>query len=100
MREPMFGKGNRMKHLVKAVLMAGLIGGAPIATLAQSSDDSVATTQSEKFEAAQESLINAIKRVFELLESTAEQVMVYEVPEVLPNGDIIIRRTDEAPAAE
>ena len=93
-------KGNGMKPLMNALMVACLIGGAPAAALAQTTEEGAATTQSEKFEAAQESLIDAIKRVFELLESTAEQVMVYQVPEVLPNGDIIIRRTEEAPPAE
>ena len=89
-----------MKFLMNALVVACLIAAAPAAALAQSSEEGATTPQSEKFEAAQEALIEAIKRVFELLEATAEKVMVYEVPEVLPNGDIIIRRTDEAQTTE
>jgi hypothetical protein len=89
-----------MKFLIYGLVAVCLIGETPATALAQSSEEGAATTQSEKFEAAQEALIDAIKRVFELLESTAEKVMIYEVPEVLPNGDIIIRRTDEAQTTE
>ena len=89
-----------MKSLMNALVVGCLIAATPAAALAQSSEEGATTAPSEKFEAAQEALIEALKRVFELLEATAEKVMVYEVPEVLPNGDIIIRRTDEAQTTE
>lgn len=46
----------------------------------------------------EEAIVGALRRTMELLSSTLDSVIVYELPEVLPNGDIIIRR--KRPPAE
>lgn len=48
----------------------------------------------------EEAIVDALRRTMELLSSTIDSVIVYELPEVLPNGDIIIRRKQRLPEEE
>jgi hypothetical protein len=45
----------------------------------------------------EQAIVDALTRTLELLSRTFDQVMIYEVPELLPNGDIIIRRRRPKP---
>ena len=45
----------------------------------------------------EQAIVDALTRTLELLSRTFDQVMIYEVPELLPNGDIIIRRKRPKP---
>lgn len=45
----------------------------------------------------EEAIVDALRRTMELLSSTIDSVIVYELPEMLPNGDIIIRRKRPLP---
>ena len=45
----------------------------------------------------EQAIVDALSRTLELLSRTFDQVMIYEVPELLPNGDIIIRRKRPKP---
>ena len=40
----------------------------------------------------EEAIVEALKRTLELLSKTLDTLTIYELPEILPNGDIIIRR--------
>ena len=46
---------------------------------------------------AEQAIVDALTRTLDLLSRTLDQVMIYEVPELLPNGDIIIRRKRPKP---
>ena len=45
----------------------------------------------------EQAIVDALTRTLELLSRTFDQVMIYEMPELLPNGDIIIRRKRRKP---
>ena len=45
----------------------------------------------------EQAIVDALTRTMELLSRTFDQVMIYEVPELLPNGDILIRRKHPKP---
>jgi hypothetical protein len=45
----------------------------------------------------EQAIVDALTRTLELLSRTFDQVMIYEMPELLPNGDIIIRRKRAKP---
>jgi hypothetical protein len=50
----------------------------------------------------EQAIVSALRHTMDLLSSTFDSVVVYELPEILPNGDIIIRRKrapDEQPAS-
>lgn len=45
----------------------------------------------------EEAIVEALKRTLELLSKTLDTLTIYELPEILPNGDIIIRRKHPPP---
>ena len=45
----------------------------------------------------EQAIVDALTRTMELLSRTFDRVMIYEVPELLPNGDILIRRKHPKP---
>ena len=45
----------------------------------------------------EQAIVDALTRTMELLSRTFDQVMIYEVPELLPNGDILIRHKRPKP---
>ena len=47
----------------------------------------------------EDAIVRALTRTMDLLTRTFDRVMIYETPELLPNGDIIIRRKREKPPA-
>lgn len=46
----------------------------------------------------EEAIVRALTRTLDLLSRTFDRVMIYETPELLPNGDILIRRKRPKPA--
>jgi hypothetical protein len=84
-------KHRPLKSLAVALLLASLGLGAP-AALAQDS-----TLQD-----AQKEAVEGIGKLLQALQMFVKSVPQYAAPEVLPNGDIILRRVnpDKAPAPE
>jgi hypothetical protein len=81
----------QMPHLAAALLLGSIGFGAP-AALAQDS-----TMQD-----AQKQAVEGIGKLLEALQLFVKSVPQYSAPEVLPNGDIILRRVnpEKSPAPE
>lgn len=56
-----------------------------------------AAAQQAKEPAAAEQLEEAAQRLFDMLKSILKSIPMYEAPEILENGDIIIRRVRPEP---
>lgn len=78
-----------MRQIVHALLLAGIVAAAPAAQ-AQSSNRPPAESPKEMLEDATRQAL----RAFELMLKAIPQ---YEAPEILDNGDIIIRRKRPQP---
>lgn len=72
-----------------AALTGSLLLVTAMPTLAQ---EQSAPPQSAPLSALEETIVHALKQAMSLLSATMETVVPYDLPEVLPNGDIIIRR--------
>ena len=74
-----------------AWLAVALLAGLPAAAAAQNA------APKEPLAETEQAIVDALTRTMELLSRTFDQVMIYEVPELLPNGDILIRRKRPKP---
>lgn len=90
--------------LATALIIAGLAPGAGIAPAgAQSSGSDELRDLPERLDDALRELMERMKPALEGLADTLgafeqiDSIEYYEAPEVLPNGDILIRRRDDAP---
>lgn len=81
-------------------IAAALVAAAAIAAMADRSLSEVPGQpaseaeggKGEPLQEAEQAIVDALRRTLELLQRTFDAVVVYELPEILPNGDIIIRR--------
>lgn len=107
----------RIPAVLRAVLLAVALAQAPVLTqpvlaqsvLVQSADDSMPGPDkpiSEQLEEAIRGLVESVEPALERLRDTfrvferVDSLEHYEEPEILPNGDIIIRRKPDAPALQ
>jgi hypothetical protein len=74
-----------------AWLAVAMLAGLPTAAAAQGA------APKEPLSDTEQAIVDALTRTMELLSRTFDQVMIYEVPELLPNGDILIRRKHPKP---
>ena len=74
-----------------AWLAIAMLAGLPATAAAQ------AAAPKEPLSDTEQAIVDALTRTMELLSRTFDQVMIYEVPELLPNGDILIRRKRPKP---
>ena len=74
-------------------MIAGLSLAALLAALPAAAQDVTRKPPGD----TEQAIVDALTRTLELLSRTFDQVMIYEVPELLPNGDIIIRRKRPKP---
>ena len=74
-------------------MIAGLILAMLLAAMPAVAQDATGKPPSD----TEQAIVDALTRTLELLSRTFDQVMIYEVPELLPNGDIIIRRKRPKP---
>lgn len=74
-----------------------LLGGGSLA-LAQTAGEpaSPSPQQQSTFSKVEKTLADYLQKGMNLFSSTVETVVPYKAPEVLPNGDIIIRRAPDA----
>ena len=86
------------------LLIANLAAGTAPQVLAQeqpgSSPPEAVPRKKGPLSDTEEAIVKAIERTLDLLSRTFDSVTSYGMPEVLPNGDIIIRRRpnkDESP---
>lgn len=70
------------------LLVAALLAAAPAGARA----DGASPSQKDPFADTEDAIVRALTRTMDLLSRTFDRVMIYEAPELLPNGDIIIRR--------
>ena len=80
-----------MRQGTIAMLLAAALSAAGAAALAQDA------TPKEPLAETEQAIVDALTRTMDLLSRTFDKVMIYEVPELLPNGDIIIRRKQPRP---
>ncbi len=73
----------RMRAVVCGVLLSAALASTPVAAQEQQS-----------FDEAERMALDAIARMMDALGLFIDSIPQYEAPEVLPNGDIIIRRID------
>jgi hypothetical protein len=73
-----------MRQIFHALLLIGIVAPAP-AALAQTSDEPAQETPREMLE-------DATRKVLQAFELMLKAIPQYESPEILDNGDIIIRR--------
>ena len=81
-----------MRPRTIAMLLAGALS-AVLGTAALAQD----ATPKEPLGETEQAIVDALTRTMDLLSRTFDKVMIYEVPELLPNGDIIIRRKQPRP---
>lgn len=74
-------------------MIAGLSLATLLAAMPAAAQDATGKPPSD----TEQAIVDALTRTLELLSRTFDQVMIYEVPELLPNGDIIIRRKRPKP---
>ena len=74
-------------------MIAGPILAMLLAAMPAAAQDATGKPPSD----TEQAIVDALTRTLELLSRTFDQVMIYEVPELLPNGDIIIRRKRPRP---
>jgi len=88
--------GFRLRHLIGAALIMGLAANGVRTAVAE--DTAPLPTIPE---GAQEMAVEGISKLLQALDLFVKSVPQYAAPEVLPNGDIIIRRVhpDQAPAS-
>lgn len=77
-----------------AVAVAAMLAAAPTCAGAQSGNDSAPGSAPSATERLQE----GAAAIVEGLQLLMDQLQSYQPPEVLPNGDIVIRRRPPAPA--
>ena len=82
-----------LPRMIAGALLAAVLSAA-VPGLPASAQDA---TQKEPLGDTEQAIVDALTRTLELLSRTFDQVMIYEVPELLPNGDIIIRRKRPKP---
>ena len=83
-----------MRKTLSVVVLGGLLAASP--ALAQSSDRPGYPDWKE----SQEMMEEGAKRVLDALGLLMHAIPTYELPEVLPNGDIIIRRKNKRPSGQ
>jgi hypothetical protein len=83
-------KHRQQPRLAAALVLGSLIFGAPAASAQETMQD------------AQRQAVEGIGKLLQALQMFVKSVPQYSAPEVLPNGDIIIRRVkpDKAPAPQ
>jgi hypothetical protein len=59
--------------------------------------EGTAPTQKDPLAETEDAIVRALTRTMDLLSRTFDRMMIYEAPELLPNGDIIIRRKRPQP---
>jgi hypothetical protein len=74
-------------------MIAGLSVAALLAAMPAAAQDATRKPPGD----TEQAIVDALTRTLDLLSRTFDQVMIYEVPELLPNGDIIIRRKRPKP---
>jgi hypothetical protein len=79
-----------------AALLAGAILTAAPAASSFAQDAPAPKPLSE----TEQTIVNTLSRAMSFLSRSFDKVMIYELPEVLPNGDIIIRRKHPKPEPE
>jgi hypothetical protein len=80
---------------MRALLLASaLLAASP----AFAADKSAAERLREELERTAESLAGNLERLLSTFEEVAREVPRYDVPQMLENGDIIIRRKPQDPA--
>jgi hypothetical protein len=84
-------KHRQLPNLAAAMLLASLGLGAP-----------AASAQDTTLQDAQKEAVEGIGKLLQALQMFVKSVPQYAAPEVLPNGDIILRRVnpDKAPVPE
>ena len=75
-------------------MIAGLSLAALLVAMPAAAQDATGKPPSD----TEQAIVDALTRTLELLSRTFDQVMIYEVPELLPTGDIIIRRKRPKPS--
>ena len=90
----------RIAHLILIATLAGAAPGAP--ALAQSDDPPLSESIERMFQELMDQMRPAIDELAETLEvlEQIDSLEHYERPEILENGDIIIRRREDAPPFE
>lgn len=87
-------------RIARVILIAGLAGAAPgLPALAESDDPPLSESIERLFQDLMEEMRPTIDGLSETLETfeKIDSLEHYERPEILPNGDIIIRRREGAP---
>jgi hypothetical protein len=81
-----------------AALLAGAIVTAVPAASSFAQDAQAPTPGPVKpLSATEQTIVDTLTRAMSFLSRTFDKVVIYELPEVLPNGDIIIRRKHPKP---
>jgi hypothetical protein len=83
--------------LIVAALIAAAVAIAAMPDRSSSEDPSQPAPdaegrKSQPLQEAEQAILDALRRTLELLQHTFDTVIIYELPEILPNGDIIISR--------
>ena len=93
-------------HAIRLLAISTLAAGLAIAPAYGGSEDSGERPLSEELDKAFQDLMEQMKPAFDEFLETLEvlenidSIEHYERPEILPNGDIIIRRREDAPPLE
>ncbi|WP_395017409.1 hypothetical protein [Dongia sp.] len=77
--------------------VSSLRAAAIAAVIALSGSPSAASAQDSTMQDAQKQAVEGIGKLLEALQMFVKSVPQYSAPEVLPNGDIIIRRVPQKP---
>jgi hypothetical protein len=81
------------KQLLLVPFLVALLVAAPVALRAEEP----APAPRDPLADTEDAIVRALTRTMDLLSRTFDRVMIYETPELLPNGDIIIRRKRPKP---
>jgi hypothetical protein len=85
--------GTAMRHILHSLLLIGLVAAAP-AAVAQTPDK---PSDKPAQESPREMLEDATRKAMQAFELMLKAIPQYETPEILDNGDIIIRRKPPKP---
>ena len=89
-----------LRKTIPVLLAAAMLTLGPAVTGLAEDEPKPPAGQKDPLADTEEAIVKALTRTMEILSRTFDRVLIYELPELLPNGDIIIRRKRPPPPKE
>jgi hypothetical protein len=87
----------RSGRTIAALLAGAIMSAVPAASTFAQDAHAPTPGPAKPLSATEQTIVDTLTRAMSFLSRTFDKVVIYELPEVLPNGDIIIRRKHPKP---